>query len=164
MLSLHNVEVYNYCVNQLFIQTTWDNAVGMTFDILLDYLVKKNDKFGHCPIDINIFLFYAGNEQLVELKMTKWLRLSKQLRKWINQHKKLIEKNKLIKSFKFGIKNYALNGKEFIIDVKSITKDWEQGVIRVFDYKNISQTEAQTHKSVVEAEWAKLVKLIYDEC
>ena len=65
VLSLHNVEVYNYCVNQLFIQTTWDNAVGMTFDILLDYLVKKNDKFGHCPIDINIFYFM--------LEMNNWL-------------------------------------------------------------------------------------------
>ena len=159
-LSLSNINVYNYCVNQLFIQTTWGNAIGERFECLLDYLIQKNDKFGHSPIDIYIFLFHNGPE----VKMTEWLRVSKRLPKWIKLQSKLIKQNKLIKSFKFGIKNYALNGQEFIIDVKKVTKDWEQGVTRVFDDTNIPQTEAEAHESLVEAEWEKLVKLIYDEC
>lgn len=156
-LSLSNIEVYNYCVNQLFIHTTWDDVIGMTFWLLLDYLLSKNAKFGHCPIDIYIFLFNTGTETT----NTKWLRLSKQLQKWINFNKKSIEQNKLIKSFNFGIKNHV---KQFMIDVKLIKKDWEQGVTRVFDHRNISQTQAKSPKNLVEAQWKKLVKLIYDEC
>ena len=157
LLSFHNVEVYNYCVNQLVIQTIWNNIFGKSFWFVLDYLTQKKSKYGHCEIDINIFLF---NTDIKSVEITKLRRLLDQIRQWISQHQKIIQSNKLIKSFTIGIKNYD---KECTINVKEMTKDWSRHVRRVFGLTHRG-FKLQASNNTVQTEWEKLLKLIYDEC